>query len=129
MGGGQVDNRLLMVASSLAAATGALHLYFAFTFFPAEPGLMYAFIGIGVVDLIGAGAALSRYKLPLVLKGGLVWMILMIVTWAGGAAAGRAPNLQPISLADKGIEALCIVLVILLMRQQKAQAPTAPRPA
>ena len=80
---------------------------------------MYAFIGIGVIDFIGVGAAFLRYKLPLVLKVGLVWMILMILTWAGGAAAGRAPNFQPIAFVDKGIEALCLLLILVLIRQQR----------
>jgi hypothetical protein len=127
--GTQVDSRLLMAAASLATVTGALHLYFAFVFFPAEPGLMYAFIGIGIVDFVGAGAAFARFKLPLVLKGGLVWMILMIITWAGGAAAGRGPNLEPISFADKGIEVLCIILIVLMMRRQKAAGPEPPKAA
>ncbi|HEX9708561.1 MAG TPA: hypothetical protein VGB42_01085 [Candidatus Thermoplasmatota archaeon] len=120
---------LLWAAAALAAVTGALHLYFAFAFFTAEPGLQVVFLGIGVVYLAGAALGLAGWRPDLVLKAAAGWVVLLIVTWGLGAAYGRTVNLEPLALADKAVEVALLVVLLLLIRARKAAAPARVPPS
>ena len=113
---------LLWAAALLAIVTGALHLYFAFTLFSAEYGLQLAFVGMGVIYFVGAALGLTGWKHDLVIKGAMAWVVLLIITWALGAAYGRTPNVEPIAFVDKAIEAVLLVVLFLLMRESKEAA-------
>lgn len=115
----------MWAAASLADVSAILHIYFAFAFFPDQPGMQIAFIGMGIVYFVGTGMALAGYKVDLTLKAGAIWVVLLLLTWAGGAAAGRAVNHDPLSYVDKAVEGGLLVLILLLIRSRTAAAPDA----
>ncbi len=115
---------LIYAAALLAAATGALHIYFAFTLFAGLPSAPL-FVGMGIAYFAGIAAYFANFRRPLVLKGGAVYVVLLIVAWAVVyAVAGQAQQRDPVAFVDKAVEAALLGVLLIAMRKQRP-LPTA----
>jgi len=106
----------LDAAFGLAAITAILHFYIGVVIVGLPTGIFL--ILIGLVYLGGIGLIAARYRQDLLLKVGIVWVVVVIVLWAGAAAENAVGTRDPLAYADKIIE---VVLLAVLLRLRMAR--------
>jgi hypothetical protein len=75
-----------------------------------------------LIYLAGVAAYFANLKRDLVLKVAPIWVVLLLVTWAGAAASGAsAPPREPIAFADKGIEVALLAVLLMMRKAAKRQ--------
>ena len=99
----------------LAAITGVLHLGLGASFVSGSLGspLGWSFIVAGVGFLVAIVAILLDYRRRLLYLLGIPFTAGQIVLWA----VLNAPDFSPPGIADKVVQALLVVVLIVLYRQ------------
>ncbi|MEF8799902.1 MAG: hypothetical protein V5A38_02980 [Halolamina sp.] len=103
--------RLHWVGIALAAVTGILHLVLAAALVPG--GLGIAFIVAGVGFLGGIAAILVDYRRQEFILLGIPFTLGQIVAWY----VANAPDFSPLGIGDKVVQAVLIVALVMLYRQ------------
>ena len=97
-------------AIGLSALTGVIHLWLGVQFVSGPMGWAFLLAGIGflAVDL----AILVDYRRRLVYLLGIPFTLVQIVAWY----VVNAPDFSPLGYADKAIQVVLILLLVLLYR-------------
>lgn len=96
---------------ALAVITGVIHLWLGVGFVPEALG--WAFLVAGVGFLAGVVALLVDYRRRLVYLLGVPFTLGQIVGWY----VVNAPDFSPLGYADKVIQVVLIVLLVVLYRE------------
>ena len=95
----------------LAAITGVIHLWLGVNFAPEPLGISFLVAGVGFLGAIVA--ILVDYRRQLLYLLGIPFTAGQIVAWA----ALNAPDFSPPGIADKIVQVLLIVVLVVLYRQ------------
>ena len=96
----------------LAAATGVIHIFLGVSFISSPLGWAFLFAGVGFFG--GAVAVLVDYRRRLVYLLGIPFTAGQIVGWY----VVNAPEFSPLGVADKVVQVLLIVVLVLLYRAE-----------
>lgn len=100
------------VGIALAAVTGIVHLVLAAALVPG--GLGIAFIVAGVGFLGGIVVIIVDYRRQEFILLGIPFTLGQIVSWY----VANAPDFSPLGIGDKVAQALLIVVLVMLYRQE-----------